>query len=358
MNKNISIQIEPLDYYFFGGEETFNSGAKEITNYHVKSNRTPQQTGLIGLLRHALFEGGHPHNIGNSFDGTNTDFGYLKKISPLFISDSNGNILLPAPANITPQKGIISIAFKNEGAFFKNGEWENYTVAANNYDAKYGLGDWWINISTSELVESKNIFTTKDHIGINKQKQLDNRSAEGGFYKQEFISMTKGYSFSVIAELDESVIPDDLPRQLPFGGEKRTFAVKYKQTDFPDWQSIQTKTRQAFLPYAGNNPCIILLSDTYISNLDELNSYLSFAIMDESPFRNIITPGSVRNFGNFSRNPVEGGNKMYKTRNVTYLLKRGSVLFLKRGKADDVSTMLDNQSFQNIGYNHFLTYNN
>lgn len=57
--KSYFIEIMPAGYYFFGGERTFLTVEKdkygqEITNYFATSNLLPQQTTLLGMLRHLL----------------------------------------------------------------------------------------------------------------------------------------------------------------------------------------------------------------------------------------------------------------------------------------------------------------
>ena len=44
--------LRPLDLYFLGGERNFQFGkAKEKTEYYLQSERLPQQSTLVGMLR-------------------------------------------------------------------------------------------------------------------------------------------------------------------------------------------------------------------------------------------------------------------------------------------------------------------
>ena len=53
MSKTIyHIKLRPLDKFFFGGEQNFDGGKER--NYLVHSAYFPQQTALLGLVRHML----------------------------------------------------------------------------------------------------------------------------------------------------------------------------------------------------------------------------------------------------------------------------------------------------------------
>jgi len=353
MSKNILIQLQPIDYYFFGGEETFNSGAKGITNYYVKSNKLPQQTGLLGCIRHALFEGGYP--IGDSFDGKNQNYGFISTISPLFLRTKEGEILLPAPSNINHLEATIDVSLTTGGKSFFNGIWKDNNIDASGYEAKEGNGNYWINISTGKLVSPNNLFSSKDHIGINKGKQLQNKAAEGGFYKQEFITLQEGLSFAVVAQLDEKVEINNLPPQLTFGGEKRTFNLTYTNTEM-SWVLLKHMAFDVFRIHSGSTCCLMLLTDTFIEKIDVLYQTIDYGIINETPFRNIITPKTVTNFSRLSRQLKE--DSLLKTIKGTYLFKKGSVFYFNREKATEIKELISNPIFESVGYNHYFIFNN
>ena len=48
------INLKPLDWFFFGGEHTFNNGENE--SYIARSNHMPQQTTLLGMVRYQLLK--------------------------------------------------------------------------------------------------------------------------------------------------------------------------------------------------------------------------------------------------------------------------------------------------------------
>ncbi|MCK6695510.1 MAG: hypothetical protein L6Q97_25830, partial [Thermoanaerobaculia bacterium] len=120
MTKKLLITFHPADYYFFGGEETFDvDTVPGVRNYLVRSNRLPQQTAIVGLLRHILFL--NNRNIGaSSFQAdwqadNPQEFGDLIRISPLFLQFGKGqnrHFLIPAPKVFLAGGSEISIGFQ------------------------------------------------------------------------------------------------------------------------------------------------------------------------------------------------------------------------------------------------------
>lgn len=99
------IDLKPMDVFFFGGEQHFGEG--DDANYFVRSNYFPQQSGVLGMLRHQLLIqndcipitkenretatsliGKESYNI----EGNELLFGAIQNISPLFLS-KHGELL-------------------------------------------------------------------------------------------------------------------------------------------------------------------------------------------------------------------------------------------------------------------------
>ena len=98
-------ELTPLGEFFFGGEATF---GPENRHYYVRSNLLPQQTSLLGLLRHELLKS-NPQAFdlvtdrirdktaaaelvgSQGFDGsTDKAFGIIEGLSPVFLLDEKG----------------------------------------------------------------------------------------------------------------------------------------------------------------------------------------------------------------------------------------------------------------------------
>ena len=116
-NKKYIVKLTPHDKFFFGGEKSFGQkedDKKQNTNYFVKSNYFPQQTGVLGFVRHQLLLqcnndkifkdnriqdkskadqliGKQSFRINEAFE-----FGAIQCISPVFICKNKSNYYFPA----------------------------------------------------------------------------------------------------------------------------------------------------------------------------------------------------------------------------------------------------------------------
>ena len=351
MNK--LVKLKPLDYYFFGGEETFDNGAKGVKNFHVKSNVLPQQTGLAGLIRHQLYLAGYP--IGKkSFDGSIPQWQSLHSVSPILLINNNNEFLVPCPLIVNHKGNLLQIGFEQTGDYsFRNGKWQENAVSMKGYDAKEGLSKYWLNLETGEKVAEKNIFTHKNHIGINKEKRMVQHDDSGAFYQQEFISLNSDYSFCAFVSFSDDVNTDNFSGIMPFGGEKRSFCITYSSTD-TNWSNIKNKASGIIARLIPNQPGIVLLSDTYVADIKQVNDSIKGAILYSKPFRNIFTPENIRNV-NFARLTKRDGqqDQLRKSSRMVKLLGKGSVLF--PNDLQKCSELLTNEAFSLIGYNHFIT---
>ncbi len=361
------IKLRPLDYYFFGGEETFDSGAKGIKNFHVTSNLLPQQTGLAGLIRHQLFLAGY--GIGaESFNGASVpQWESLTSISPLFLINNENQFLVRCPAVIKADMNDaftpVQMSFESSGYSFRNGKWQNKTIQVNGYDAKKGLTNCWLNLATKEIIgetrcetiTKKKIFESKNHIGINKAKRIEQQDDTGAFYQQEYISLAKGYSFCAFVEFSNDVDTNQLNTIMPFGGEKRSFDITYLPAE-TNWEQIKTQAVSAIRDLIPQHLSIILLSDTYVENLPAFYNSISGGIFHAKPFRNITTPGNIRSV-NFARLTTKNGqaDQLRKSDRMLKFLEKGGVIF--PNDLGGCVKLLTNPVYSSIGYNQFIIIN-
>jgi CRISPR-associated protein Cmr3 len=349
MTKTYLVKLNPLDYYYFGGEETFDLGAKGIRNYLVKSNILPQQTALVGLIRHALYG---KYDIGNSFnspDGFN--IGVLKSLSPVFIVNAENEFIFPHPANINAAGMPITVSFSNLVTSFVNGKWQANAPETALYDAKQGLGHYWINSKTEHIVSKDKIFRKTMHIGIDKRKRLQDNNDLNAFYKQEFVSLLNGCMFGFILELDEQVKIEHIPKLMSLGGEKRTFHVSVEACK-SNWQILKEEVASLMKKSLGAHTGFVLLADTYVEQIDQLYPLVNYAFMDEQPFRNIITPKTVTDFARLTKDSKQP-NTLIKNSRVNSMIKRGAVLFADAGNKAAIEALLKNGPYEAIGYNQY-----
>ena len=355
MSNTLLVTLRPFDYYFFGGEETFNSGAKGMVNFQVKSNLLPQQTGLLGLLRHTLLTAGYP--IGDSFNGTYSNFGAIKGISPLMLKHSNGELFAPAPNMYSPDGTNISVGISpGIGKVFLDNTWQDSTISAPGFDPKKGLEGFWANMGTGELTSTFDIFSTCYHTGIDKQKRIKNKEGDGGFFRQQFVNLHKDYSFAFYATFNEEINIVRFPKSLPFGGEKRLFALGFTEVGANAWDNILQQYSNALKAQAKVSTCLFFLSDAWIPEPKEFVSQITFGTIQEQPFRNLITPSNSVSFGSFNKEPATHPNKLYKPSKASYLVKRGSVIWFNETNKNAIEAHLNQPIYKTIGYNHYIIF--
>jgi len=382
------ITLVPGDYYFFGGEETFDNAAGKTRNYLVRSNLLPQQTALVGLLRHILYL--NEFNIGpESFrpDASDTDFGALKKVHPLFLQYGDGperRFLLPSSKLWLKNEQEIMVDFNGAAGtgfagqefsaspnltFHNAGKKEQYT-----YKEQFGafwtfLDDGtklpeklhWKNDNPKSGEDNGGIFISSTHIGIDKMNRMKARTSaeklsnpdDEAFYKQEFYSLRENFRFALVAEFETDSDPADFEQcfntTMPFGGEARTFSIRAEK-----WEDFQDKF-QPEKAFGSQEDRIVLMSDAWVESPDRLLEHCRFAVTKAKPFRNIQirkdqyeTPNAFSNLHHFKKK-------------LMYLLERGSVLFPKEPDSDTSSAAIVNIlkapiNFQNIGYNKFHSH--
>ena len=67
---------------------------------------------------------------------------------------------------------------------------------AENYDAKTGISNSYMNIDTQKIIDGDEIFGSVTRVGIDKKKN------DEAFFKKEFRTLKKGWSFGVYLTLD------------------------------------------------------------------------------------------------------------------------------------------------------------
>ncbi|MEM6846094.1 MAG: type III-B CRISPR module-associated Cmr3 family protein [Bacteroidota bacterium] len=366
------ITLQPLDTFFFGGENTFGEG--EGANYFAASNLLPQQTTLLGMLRYLLFnEAKREYGVSadtegyigkESFraDSVNQSFGKIHSLSPVFIKHSpsgtkNSVSLFPPPFYLNYKREVMQLyAYPQTSVFlgYAN-EWQEAKLASR-YDPKEGsLTDCWLG-DDGEFYKVDNLFQSSMRVGITKNHldEMDNQ----GFYKQVSYRMNNAI-FAFFASFEDNFDPTNLDEKIvTLGGEKSTFILRIHATT----ETYNTLAESVYSKFEYPDDRLVLLtSDTYVES--EVYEHCQFAITDTVDFRNIHTPSKTKNYSAMSRG--ESAENLYKSGKYN-LLKRGSVLFPKsivEPNEEDSLTAIQHQieqaaNFAKIGYNHFITFTN
>jgi len=349
MNKTRLVTFTPTDAFFFGGETTFGNG--DHKNFYAASNVFPQQTTLVGVLRHALHEAGYTDKIGNSFVvGMPPDFGDLEKLSPVFIyhaAEMTNTFALPVQLPNTEKKTIpIALSLQPKMQVNLDNGWQTAPVVAD-YKEKYGMESLLLfSAGATPLKPYQTVFKEVTKTGIARDRKK-HTTQEGMFYQQKLFKLNKGYAFGAFVTGTDTLFSVLEKRNMTMGGEKMNFVLEVhddsKNFEQLFYQAYLTNCMQSDLDW------VLLTSDAYVdATIYEL---CHLAISDTRSFRNIITPNSE--YYSVELVSKKDGNKRYKSEKFT-LLKRGTVLFPKR-EVSEIITKLTNQAFQKIGYNHYFT---
>lgn len=358
MSNTYRFLLTPLDKVFFGVEKS--PFTRE--EYYLQSRYFPQQTTLLGFLRHwLLLQSGQISQSRSTWDTligsesfnatTGQTFGAIQGISPLsiyqktpgqdfyFARNSKTLKLSPAPGKVQVSFGYGEVP--TEGFALFSNEKEFYQEKGYKYFNEY-LTDF---NGSKQKVEGERYNAVKEGIFIKDVKPGITKNYNGevkteGYFKVEYYRMKTGFAYSFLATFDANTIqPNWLqPTFMRFGGDSSMVRVDVKPET--EWQNFQ-----------GTGNIFVALCDAAVNNdiYDECKAWVT----DTIPFRNMRT---TTQDDNFSRRP----SRQWFLRNATQLnanesrvlLKRGSILIASDAAA--LQTKLANPIFEKIGYNHFI----
>lgn len=342
-SKTFFVEIKPVGYYFFGGEQTFQTiekdkFGKDITNYYAVSNPYPQQTALLGMLRHTMLvlydqlnvtPSEKEATIGKNFSPLSDEpFGIIGSVSPLVIyKNSENSFLLPAGYDRQIYNDFGSFSYESrDGEAYINKKTEKVPKVGD-FNYKEELSDAWYDGST--YYTENDIFKTIIKVGV------DIKADTEGFYKQKMYGLLKDFSFGVWVTFTEDLQDEKLVEILmPFGADQGMVRIKFhKDKNMPVEFTSEANDKSNKL---------VLTSDAFIE--DSFFDAFDHGITKFTDFRFIKSA-----FRNFYKMDESGFSKS----NKTNLLKRGSVLYFSDHKKVSDALLNLNKSFKRIGYNYF-----
>lgn len=337
------ITLQPIDWFFFGGEQTFDNGLSQ--SFIARSNRMPQQTTLLGMVRYQMLKkaGLLPLTdanraeasalIGSSgFDISNpvASYGRILSLSPVFIEKGKRR-LVPVPLNYgykcsfdgqtrlwlsgSEQKGIIGVTAKDGKDYDDKEYWKG-----NNYGKLVDQG--------GAVANADSLYSSKMQIGITKGTDHDDNKK--GFFKQETLRFKdRDARFAFYLELDgDGLIGDDY---VFIGAQRSCFRMQVTPSD-----------EQLVVP-RHDDGTVLLLSPTYVDDVDGFNRLVRFHWSYGNPFRNLMGDPNGK---------LRSGDIAYRRHNsVCTLLAPGSVLFYEEKDREALETLLTKPHLQQIGYN-------
>lgn len=319
-NKTYFITLTPHQLFFFGGEQG------EKADYFLKGSFIPQQTALLGLIRHqVLLQNNLMHNnkivddteaaiwIGSKsfeFEKKNI-FGKISSISLCYLVYDD-----EVPKKYLPHYQSFIDGIKKLG--------ENYFLP--DYDPKLHYSTTWKEVNSAITLKETDCYEEVERIGVDKN--YSGKTENESFFKQIWLKMKKGYSFGFYLTISDDVVLSNA--EVTFGKESSPFLMKVHEIPV---ESV----KNANAPNA-----IVLISDAFVSQ--NFLSYSDFAVCVTIPFRNIVNPTSVNhNYYSAHKSSVR-----------LQLLKKGSVFLSEKDKLDLMQNDLNTPTnFQKIGYNHF-----
>lgn len=371
------ITLTPTGKFFFGGDMTFEVETKDKTyneaygSYIIESNKTPQQTTLLGMMRYLIlshdsvaFNGlnktiqnhqkakdliGEQGFVSNETHQKN-EYKLIKSISSCFLlkvdkegklyldKNNNGISLLPVPKD-----DGYKISFNSELTSIVNSK-KRKTPVLLGYDPK----KWKeINyIGKKGRIKESDLFTADCRIGISKD--YSGKSNDKAFFKQIAYRLGKKenndrYRFAFFITVDNSLNLDNKPYNesiVSLGGDNSQFILNISKSTV---SKIEYAENEVDKNNFDTEYKLILLSDSYLTREEALNC--EYAITDLVPFRYLETTVKVKNYTILSEE-VKRSKK-------SYLYQKGSVFYCNEIQLNTLKEALNKKEFVQIGYNDY-----
>jgi CRISPR-associated protein Cmr3 len=375
MNKIYLVTLTPLSEYFFGGKKIFfkknsneiNSSKKEEKYYFVKSEKFPQQSSLLGMIRkemlikNNLFKNSNDYSkeekeaivkiIGKEsfcFKKEDQNFGKIKKISPIFIMDEN--LYIKTPLDFLPSKENSETGNNNEifslnknKKFLVNYDKDNSKefYLLEKYDDKKGLNNSYINLKTLSQKEENEIFKEKikSYVNLLNSTNRVNKEEDNNYYMIQKYEMCKKLKFAFYLELETEESFDKYENIVYLGGENSYFKISFiEEKEESEIEELINKKLSKLEKYMGCNEHfskIYLISSTFIDK-DIYNENVEFAIAKTTNFKNFNSNNNSFNFENRE------------------LLSSGTVLYVKNQNIEKLEKELNSyENAKKIGFNYY-----
>ncbi len=392
--KTYFITLKPIDTFFFGGETTFNGGQKK--NYFVQTEDFPQQTAILGMIRYQILANNNllmsKKSTGSdekcaslkvgaesySPESSKLDFGKIVSISPVFLyNEDTKEVAFYAPYDqaVMPKNlctypderyslaleksniKVYSLQHQEQKDFYKL--IKKHKKKHEDYTSKDKIFNGFISDNAQgKFLEYDDVFVKEERVGIVK-KGGNREDKEEGFYRQVYNKMkNKALCFAFYVELkdghglrhgevflgaERSIFHLDLC-EVGQSSCKKTFDTVLDQTF--------SQEAEAGIP---NIKKIILISHTWVKDMKELKALLVAGVYKYSMHRFIQSNlTKTKNWVAMNRENHKIGNALSKSKPY-YMLTPGSILYVHENKLGDLKILLNNPSFQKIGYNYFYS---
>ncbi len=359
MNKTYLITLTPTGKFFFGGDMAFKVNGKdtEFTSYIIRSNKFPQQTSLLGMLRFLVLRNdkvafnlreqkiidiAKANEIIGKSSFLNWDleekraYGYIESIGPCFLQVRKQSQW--TDMQVAPKDALLNVDFGKSCQAVINGVLVE--IPEMSYDSKEYYETSYLCGCCGKPTNESEIFKEDVCVGINRDIKTG-KTEDNALFKQvsyRFNNKDCQYRFAFYATVDENVPLASYDGQLvSVGGDSSQFVIGIKEVE-PMVERHESGT------------CVVLESPAYLDNKDKKEDLkdVRFAITDIIPFKCMKTKTeNVKSYN--KRNLVEeysDGLSLY---------DKGSVFYFKnKAGAEAFAKKLEGYAnFRQIGYNHY-----
>lgn len=349
MNKTYLITLTPMGKFFFGGDMTFTVNGKDtdFTSYIIRSNKFPQQTSLLGMLRflvlrndEATFDKSSQSIIdrdkaegligAKSFavSGQEGDFGVIKNISPCFVQVKDGDGKWTTLIHET-KAAQIKVDFSEPTKAVLNGV--EVDIPQTDYNPKDYYETSYKTMGCKTIKES-DIFDEDISNGINRDIHTG-KTDDNALFKQVSYRMKEGYRFAFYAEIDLDKFVDYNGQVVSVGADNSQFVIGISEYELQKEEDTK-----------GN--VVTLMSPAYLTE-DDLKT-VRFAVTETIPFKCMKT--ETKDVESYNKK-----NQLYGYSEKLTLYSAGSVFYFNT--ESDASTFANNlkahADFFQIGYNHY-----
>ena len=338
------ITLTPTERFFFGGDITFSYSDQksEYDSYIIRSNRFPQQTSLLGMLRFLILR-----NDKNAFDeskqeikdrkqasdligaksfriGEHNDFGVIKSISPCFIQlKDNGEW---TNMDIIPFDESLSVDYSQNTSVTLNGL--AFEIPSMEYNPKEGIKRRF-KYANSKYKNVEDIFEEDLRNGIDRDIKTG-KTEDAALFKQISYRFKEECRFAFEADVERVELKQYSGQVVSVGGDSSQFIIEI----FDISNHEATKTTKG--------GSVVLLSPSYIEDI----SSVRFAITETITFKCMKTETEKINSYNKK-------NEVYDYSKKVSLYDAGSVFYCKEVDAF-IKEIKKHSDFRQIGYNHFI----
>ena len=383
------VKLTPQEPYFFGNEKRFifakeDNQGQMGNSYFIKSEKTPLQTTLLGMMRYILAPMKGTDNIGEpdnnevigeesfNIEYLKQEFGVIEDLSPLFLMKGEDKYVVTPFDCVDDKKKNYSTFFdeteededkRNKKIYFytpfkkyrkiETDSGEKWYAAE--FDVKEDIENSYVRLSDKKIVKADDIFGTDVRVGNKKKTSGKAKQKDSGFFKKEYCYLKDGFIFAFYVTLNAEKLNKEKEKlnketsnekkgtslDIPKSSEKtQVFLGQGKSLFTVEFTEAENTLSQEVAKILPENICYCL-SDVYTTS--EIYNSCLFSITQTKDYRSYITK---------AKGKIEKGSVLYK------LIKAGSVFIVSDKEKFNKQINQDKAHCQKIGWNILIQNEN